>query len=512
MNNNRIYDKSTRVIRLWPLFLAAIVCMALFSTYILTRDKGWQDAAGQEGIVWWTPNRYSHIDNMGQSEVYGQAILHTGVPIEFYHPQKGEYRERFLTMIRQESLPHIISHDFVTDYPGGIDQALDDGVIMSLNQVIDDWCPNLKRVLDENPTILDEITTSEGQIFCFPSLQIDEEIRTYIGPYIRKDIFDAYDIEVPVTVDEWYEVLCELKEKTGSPPLSFYGGKIMDTDFLISAYGIKWGFYVQEDQVKLGIMEPEFETFASEFKKWYQEGLISPGVFTDSNKVYQTKVVDGQASILVDYISSMETYLSEMDEGVEFQGITYPVGRKGDLPFSVHQTQVLVPYASAYVSSDNPDLEATARFFDYLYSDEGQVLMNFGLEGNLYDMVDGLPVYRREAFADQGQLLGQIKKVTVPGPYIRMLSQFNQMCSSENQQEALRLWRIYDEDAWSSLNLKQMDPSINYGGILDSMDEVVLEWMKDYCHDEKNQVSVDDLIISLEQIGVKEVLSWSYTY
>lgn len=41
------------------------------------------------------------------------------------------------------------------------------------------------------------------------------------------------------------------------------------------------------------------------------------------------------------------------------------------------------------ISKDNPDPVRTIKFLDYLASDEGQVLVNWGIEGKQYNVVDG---------------------------------------------------------------------------------------------------------------------------
>ena len=240
-------------------------------------------------LTWWCENKYSHVNNIGDSQVYMELMRETGIDVVFIHPPKGEHRERFLALLNESTLPDIVTHDFVNDYAGGVEKALNDGVIIPLNDIIDRYCPNLKQYLNENPDIKELISTKDGRIFCFPSIQQEREIRTYMGPYIRRDYLEQLGLKLPVTVDEWYQVMTAFKTELGITPLAFYGGKIIDTNFLIGAYGISWDFYLDNGHVKLGPLEDSFSDFIQEFKKWYDNGLISPGVFTDSNNTYICK-------------------------------------------------------------------------------------------------------------------------------------------------------------------------------------------------------------------------------
>ena len=55
-------------------------------------------------------------------------------------------------MVADGNLPDIIEYGWV-GYPGGPEKAISDGVIIALNDVIDQYCPNLKKYLSENPDI-----------------------------------------------------------------------------------------------------------------------------------------------------------------------------------------------------------------------------------------------------------------------------------------------------------------------------------------------------------------------
>ena len=120
-----------------------------------------------EKLTWWCENKYSHVNNTGDSEVYMTLMKETGVDVVFIHPPEGEHRERFLALLNEAILPDIITHDFVNDYAGGVEQALNDGVIVALNDMIDQYCPNLKQYLNENPEIKELISTKDGRIFWF---------------------------------------------------------------------------------------------------------------------------------------------------------------------------------------------------------------------------------------------------------------------------------------------------------------------------------------------------------
>ena len=459
-----------------------------------------------ESLTWWCPNRYSHVGNMGDSAVYIELMKQTGVDVEFIHPPKGEHRERLLALLGEDTLPDIISHDFIDDYPGGAEKALSDGVIVALNDVIEANCPNLTAYLQENPDIKKMISTKDGLIFCFPSIQADREIRTYMGPYIRADYLAQVGLDAPKTIDEWYAVMSAFKQELGVTPLSFYGGKITDTDFMIGGYGLSWGFFVDNGEVKLGPLEPEFEMFMHEFKRWVDEGLISGGIFTDSQTTYTAKAQRGDIGIYVDYVTSISKY-SESIDGAEFIPITYPVLAKGEVALSGHIAPVFVPYASCYITPDNKNIEAAARLLDFAYSPQGSLLFNFGIEEESYTLVDGAPVYSQSMRDAPEGFSNAVKRYLASGAYVRDPRQFAQMLETDVQKQAVALWSNTEAEQHQMPTLVLSEAQAEaVAQFNEGYKDVVIGWLKDYCLSTAGAFSVVELQQTLLSMGAADVI------
>ena len=407
--------------------------------------------------------------------------------------------------MNESILPDIITHDFVNDYAGGVEQALNDGVIVTLNDMIDQYCPNLKQYLNENPEIKELISTKDGRIFCFPSIQQDREIRTYMGPYIRKDYLEQLELNPPVTVEEWYKVMTAFKIELDITPLAFYGGKIIDTNFLIGSYGISWDFYLDDGQVKFGPLEDNFSEFIQEFKKWYKDGLISPGIFTDSQKTYVAKAKKGDIGIYVDYVSSMSNYQNEL-RGAEFEPLGYPVLEDGDTAFSGHIAPVFVPYSSCYISKDNKDIAATAKLLDYAYSEEGSLLFNFGISGESYVIIDGKPYFADNLINDEDGFSNAVKRYLASGAYVRDAGQFEQMLVLDCQKEAISVWSETEAETHQLpliiLNAEQAEIVSEFNSVYK---DALIDWLKDYCL--SGNTTVEELREKLYELGIKEVLA-----
>ena len=91
--------------------------------------------------------------------------------------------------------------------------------------------------------------------------------------------------------------------------------------------------------------------------------------------------------------SGMGTWLNAASqENYALTGCPNPVLHKGDegMFSPEYKGKVLI---TAAVTTNAKDIESIIKTFDYLYTEEGRLLKNFGIEGMTYNMVDGKPVY-----------------------------------------------------------------------------------------------------------------------
>ena len=293
------------------------------------------------------------------------------------------------------------------------------GVIIPLNDIIDEYCPNLKAYLNDHPEIEEMISTKDGRIFCFPSVQEEREIRTYMGPLIRKDYLDAVGMQAPETVLQWYAVLSAFKDELGITPLSFYGGKIMDTDFLIGAYGLSWDFYIDAGIVKLGPLEDSFSDFIAEFKKWYAEGLISSGVFTDSQKTYTVKAKKRGYRCLY-RLCDQHRSVPEYQNGCAVPAHYLSGFKCRRYTFFPDISRLYSSLLQAVISQKTTRISLPQqRFWIMHILKRAACCFNFGIEGESYEIIDGVPYYTQELLEDTEGFSTAVKRYLASGAYIR---------------------------------------------------------------------------------------------
>ena len=87
-------------------------------------------------LTWWVKlnaNVSATYPNLGDTPWAKYVQEKTGIEIEFIHPTVGSEKEQFSIMVASGEYPDIIEHQWVS-YAGGPGAAIEDGVIISLNE------------------------------------------------------------------------------------------------------------------------------------------------------------------------------------------------------------------------------------------------------------------------------------------------------------------------------------------------------------------------------------------
>ena len=82
-------------------------------------------------------------------------------------------------------------------------------LFIALNDLIDQYCPNLKAEMAKRPGAEERITAPDGNIYSLPFL--GRSGNGWINSFINQPWLDKLGLEMPTTLDEFYEVLKAFK-------------------------------------------------------------------------------------------------------------------------------------------------------------------------------------------------------------------------------------------------------------------------------------------------------------
>lgn len=356
-----------------------------------------------ETLTWWqalNANVSTNFSSFGETPLARELTERTGVEVEYIHPPLGQEKEQLGLILADGDLPDLLEYNWLVSYPGGPQKALSDGVIIPLNDVIDQYCPNLKKYLEENPEIDQMIKTDDGEYYAFPKVRSKDDC-VLIGPMMRGDWLKELNLEVPETLDDWHSVLTAFKtEKGAKAPFTFQytQARMRNVNPILLAYDISPEFYLGDDgTVHYGSIEPGYKQYLETFSKWYEEGLIDVDLASLKLDQVSAKMTSGDSGAAIGLTEgNMGLWMNAgRKDNPDFQliAVPWPVTEKGKTP---ELGQVENEYAginSVSITTSCEDVERAARLMDYNYGEEGHMLCNFGIEGVTYNMVDGYPQY-----------------------------------------------------------------------------------------------------------------------
>ena len=406
-------------------------------------------------LTWYTKlnaNVSDNYTNLGETPWAQYVEEKTGIHIEFQHPTQGSENEEFAVMVASGEYPDIIEHTW-TSYSGGGGAAINDGVIIALDDYMDQ-APNLSALLEENPEISKMIKSSSGNYYCFPflrGLETPNKTEFSSGLTYRADVLKELGFDtVPETIDEWEEVLRAAKAAGFSKPFTTRNEWVKD---VWSPAFDNWGsFYVDDGVVKNGLIEDSRKEFIARMAAWYDEGLLDNDWMQADKKSTQTDFVAGNCVLgYAPFGQGLGTYTQAMMEAdpnfkEEYIQAAAPVtSTKGkNAKFSKMNNIFDQSGVSAAISSQCKNVEAAVWLLDWMYSEEGMICYNFVIEGVSYEMVDGKPVYTDVIMNNPdgmsvAQALAAYTRTSTSGVGVQMEDYIEQYYAQDNQKTALEL-------------------------------------------------------------------------
>ena len=365
-----------------------------------TTEKFKYPMDGSTTVTWWSAANSSQTGNQQERKNNPYMIWlqeKTGVKIEFQHPPIGEEKNSFNILCASSAMPDIISYD-VNSYTGGMQQAVDDGVALKLNDYLPKYCPNLQAVMDENNFIKKNLATTNGDYCFFPTLTLDPYTCSWFGWQIRADWLKEQGLSAPVTMGDWYNCLTKLKKAYNLESALIIRKDVWSQGEMATAFKTALTYDINDKgEVVFGPSTQEYKAFLTEMNKWFREGLLSPDFATMDDQTAKATYNSGKCAAIVDSVGSMTGFISsgqKIDPDFATMGTTYPVMTKGETPYRGYRNLSGIS-RNSFISGDiaSNKIEAACRLLDYGYSEEGRVFENFGKEGESFTYVNGKPVY-----------------------------------------------------------------------------------------------------------------------
>lgn len=439
----------------------------------------------------------------------------TGVNVEWetIHPDALDER-RNLALSGGETLPDAfflagISNTDLLKYG-------EDGAFIALNDLIDEYAPNLKKLMEENSDIRKGITFPDGNIYAMPSL-IEEDflsLRMSARPWIDTDYLNEFGMDIPETTDEFYEFLKTVKDH--HPDMIPYGGTVIDeiVQWLSGSFGImnrgpaNTNFDLGVDgNVRFYATTDEYRNLLEYLHKLYSEELIDQTIFSIEWGQFTAAASEEQYASYVFY-DPIDFFGEEI--GASWDSLSALKGPDGHQEYTKVSTSIW-DTAAFVITKDNKNPAAAVRWMDHFYSEDGAELYYMGVEGKTFEIVDGEKQYMdhirnpegditfEQALAKELTWLGSINGIIMADYFIGGETQPLSMASAEKAEPYV------PEEIWPAFTFTAEENRVlNSSG--QDVAQFVEEMRDKFITGNESFDNWDQYLSELEKMGLDEVI------
>lgn len=276
--------------------------------------------------------------------------------------------------------------------------AAESGQILPLNDLIEQYSPTWKALLEKDDYVRKVATSSDGNIWSLPIVR-QEAVNSGIRDIwlINKKWLQELNLAMPTTVEEFYQVLKAFKDNAGKGSIpenavpwaarfeQYANGGIYElfSSFGVFTPGSPSYFSVDEKgKVVFSAVDPGMKKVLAYLHKLYAEGLIAPEMFTDNLAAYDSKVLAVPAMVGV----AMKYYGWDLEENV-WTAMAPLYGPNGEIPMYRQQTNS-VQRNSFTVFKNNVNIEKTMEIAEYIAQPDNSLQALYGPIGSHLSKVE----------------------------------------------------------------------------------------------------------------------------
>ncbi len=320
----------------------------------------------------------------------------TNVTLKLTIVPMSDYTQKRSLLISSGQAPEIITKT----YPGQEIPFVSSGAILPISDYIDQM-PNFSREVKEwgLQDLINSLKQADGKFYVLPGLH-EINVSDY-ALAIRQDIFDKNNIPIPKSWDDLESALKKLKEiYPNITPFSdrWQGNALLNvaapTFGVAGGWGAGNGMYYYKDKDQFGFypITDDYKNMLTYFNKLVKEGLLDPASFTQTDDQAVQKFVTGKSFVIMTNTQEIERMKTQMDQTLgkgnyKVTRILPLAGPKGAvMPDSRLENGIMI----SAKAKDDPNFPQLLKFVDWLwYSEEGQTLTKWGVEGVTYQKVNG---------------------------------------------------------------------------------------------------------------------------
>ncbi|MGM7723000.1 extracellular solute-binding protein [Metabacillus sp. Hm71] len=312
----------------------------------------------------------------------------TNINFKFETPPRDDFPTKKQLLLASGDLPDIfyasdINHQEQIKYGGN-------GILIPLEDLIDKYAPNIKKMLEERPEVKKAITAPDGHIYALPS--VDDQPSYWHMWYNGEWLKNLGVTELPKTTDEFYNLLKRFKTedpnkngKADELPLSNHNGVGEFDSYLLAAFGLTGsGISLKDGEVVYSPVREEYKAYLEYMNKLWEEDLFDHESFSQTNPQKKAK---GHENLIGVFADAHPAFVLGGSTDRTDNPVFHPLTSEFiDQPIVPESTGI--GHGTFAITKENEHPEATIRWVDYSYSIEGADLLHNGVEGTYWEWKD----------------------------------------------------------------------------------------------------------------------------
>lgn len=314
----------------------------------------------------------------------------TNIHWDFIVVDRSSWTERLSLMWASGDMP-----DMIYNGVSGNDLLLYTGtLILDLKPYLEEYAPNFWNLYQNNADVRLAVDLPTGKIGSFVWTNMEIEAGAGQCPneilYINQQWLDALGLEMPQTVDEYYETLVAFRDKdpngNGEQDEIPLAPRNASTDLsklqpLMGFMSDTNNLYLDGDTVQYAPLMEEYKQWVEFCAKLYAEGLIDPDIFVmDSAEVLAKGSLNPQ--VYGSVIASAAFTVVGADNADAYVPTPIYTAANGE---TMWYNRVYANSGVGVITTACEYPEETIRWCDLFYSDEYVKLVWMGQEGVAYE-------------------------------------------------------------------------------------------------------------------------------
>jgi len=312
-------------------------------------------------------------------------------------PEKSATEKLNLVLASGEDLPDVIMTMGISPAQQMIFGG--QGLFRPLNDLIEQYGAETKKMFEAMPYVKDTITAPDGNIYAMPAPNEGFHAMFMQKMWIYKPWLDKLGLAMPTTTEEFYNVLQAFKTKdpngngkadeipfSGSPT----GYLTQVHNFLLNSFIYSPMSWLTADNGKIEVPynKPEWKEGLKYLRRLYADGLMDAQALTqDGNQLKQLGENPGVpilGAVSTLHMGEFTQFFGESGRWLEYVAVP-PLKGPAGVQVTPYDPYGVLNTGAYVITKDAKNPEAAFRLLDFMYNTETTLRSSYGEPGSEWD-------------------------------------------------------------------------------------------------------------------------------